>query len=265
MGLLSGKRGVVFGVANERSIAWACAKACASEGASLAFSYLGESLRKRVEALVEAMPGSPVLPCDVSKDQEIDAFFETLSARWDRLDFLIHSVAFAQREDLRGRFMDTSRDSFAQALDISAYSLVALARRAAPLLKEGGSIIAMTYLGSQRVVPNYNVMGVAKAALEASARYLASELGPQGVRVNCISAGPIKSLSASAIPGLRTMMDATEAAAPLRRNVTAGDVGNTAVYLLSDLSSGVSGEVLFVDSGYHAMGMTYLAEEENES
>jgi enoyl-[acyl-carrier protein] reductase I len=265
MGLLSGKRGVVFGVANERSIAWACAKACAGEGASLAFSYLGESLRKRVEALVEAMPGSPVLPCDVSKDQEIDAFFETLSARWDRLDFLIHSVAFAQREDLRGRFMDTSRDSFAQALDISAYSLVALARRAAPLLKEGGSIIAMTYLGSQRVVPNYNVMGVAKAALEASARYLASELGPQGVRVNCISAGPIKSLSASAIPGLRTMMDATEAAAPLRRNVTAGDVGNTAVYLLSDLSSGVSGEVLFVDSGYHAMGMTYLAEEENES
>jgi enoyl-[acyl-carrier protein] reductase I len=201
------------------------------------------------------MPGSPVLPCNVQKDEEIAAFFSALSAQWGSIDFVIHSVAYAEKEDLRDQFLTTSRANFALALDISAYSLVAVAREAAPLMTNGGSIIAMSYYGAEKVVPRYNVMGVAKAALEASARYLAWDLGAKKIRVNCISAGPIRTLSASAIPGMRLMLDVTERFAPLHQNVTPEDVGKTAVYLLSDLSSGVTGDVIHVDSGYHAMGM----------
>ena len=254
--LLSGKRGVVFGVANEKSIAWGCAQACAAQGAELAFNYLSESLERRVRKLVdESMPGSPVLPCNVQKDEEIAAFFSALASQWGSIDFVIHSVAYAEKDDLRDQFLTTPRANFALALDISAFSLVAVAREAAPLMSNGGSIIAMSYYGAEKVVPRYNVMGVAKAALEASARYLAWDLGAKKIRVNCISAGPIRTLSASAIPGMRLMLDVTEKFAPLHQNVTPEDVGKTAVYLLSDLSSGVTGDVIHVDSGYHAMGM----------
>lgn len=255
-GLLTGKRGLVLGVANEKSIAWACAQACARQGASLAFNYLGAALERRVRKLVdESLPGSPVLNCDVRNDAEIDSLFAELARQWGRLDFVIHSIAYAERDDLRDRFITTSRASFALALDISAYSLVAVARAAAPLMIGGGSIVTMTYYGSEKVVPRYNVMGVAKAALEASARYLAFDLGASNIRVNCVSAGPLRTLSASAIPGLKLMLNATEKIAPLRRNVTQEDVAHATVYLVSDLSSGVTGEVLHVDSGYHIMGM----------
>jgi enoyl-[acyl-carrier protein] reductase I len=254
-GLLNGKRGVVLGVANEKSIAWACAQECAAEGASLIFNYLGEALERRVRKLLETMPGTPMYPCDVTKDEEIASFFEQVKSQWGTVDFVIHSLAFAQREDLMGKFIDTKRANFALAIDISAYSLVAIAREAAPLMPNGGSIIAMTYYGAEKVVPKYNVMGVAKATLEASARYLASDLGPQNVRVNCISAGPLRTLSAAAIPGLKLMLNTTEKNAPLRRNIDAHEVGRTAVYLLSDLSSGVTGEVVHVDAGYNILGM----------
>lgn len=255
--LLAGKRGIVTGVANDRSIAWACALACRAQGAELAFTYLGESQEKRVRALVgEHAAGSLVASCDVTKDGEIAAFFDFIRDKWGRIDFLIHSVAYADREDLKGRYIDTPRDHFALALDISAYSLVALARAAEPLFPDtGGNVVAMTYYGAEKVVPKYNVMGVAKAALEASARYLAQDLGPRGVRVNCISAGPLRTLSSAAFPGFRQMLRLTEAVAPMRRNVTQDDVANSCVYLLSDLSSGVTGEVVHVDSGYHVLGM----------
>jgi enoyl-[acyl-carrier protein] reductase I len=254
-GLLTGKRGLVLGVANEKSIAWACAQACARQGASLAFNYLG-TLERRVRKLVdESLPGSPVLNCDVRNDAEIDSLFAELAGQWGTLDFVIHSIAYAERDDLRDQFITTSRASFALALDISAYSLVAIARAAARLMTAGGSIVTMTYYGAEKVVPRYNVMGVAKAALEASARYLAFDLGTRSIRVNCVSAGPLRTLSASAIPGLRLMLNTTEKVAPLRRNVTQEDVAHATVYLVSDLSSGVTGEVLHVDSGYHIMGM----------
>lgn len=256
-GLLAGKRGVILGVANEKSIAWGCARACAAQGASLIFNYVGEALEKRVRKLVdEHLPGSPLFPCDVSKDDDIAAFFGNVAGTWDSIDFVIHSVAYAEREDLRGEFLQTPRANFALALDVSVYSLVAVARAAAPLFSEGGSIVTMTYYGAEKVIPHYNVMGVAKAALEASARYLASDLGPRGVRVNCISAGPVKTLSAAAISGARRMHDAVERTAPLRRNINTDDVAGTAVYLISDLSKGVTGEVLHVDAGYHIMGMS---------
>ena len=257
-GLLEGKRGVVLGVANEKSIAWACAQACAAQGATLAFNYLGDALERRVRKLVdEHMPGSPMYNCDVSKDEEITSFFSSLKNDWDGFDFLIHSLAYAERDDLKGAFIDTPRKNYALAIDISAYSLVALAREAAPFMPEtGGAIVAMTYFGAEKVVPHYNVMGVAKAALEASARYLAYDLGSRNIRVNCISAGPLRTLSASAIPGLKRMLEYTERAAPLRRTITAEEVGKSAVYLVSDLSSGVTAEVLHVDAGYNAMGMT---------
>jgi len=255
--LLAGKRGIVTGVANDKSIAWACAEACRTHGAELAFTYLGEAQEKRVKALIDAsMPGAFMAPCDVTKDEEIAKFFEAIRAKWGRIDFLIHSVAYADREDLKGRYLDTPRAHFSMALDISAYSLVALARAAEPLFPEsGGSIAAMTYYGSEKIIPKYNVMGVAKAALEASARYLAADLGPRGIRVNCISAGPLRTLSSAAFPGFRQMLRLTEQVAPLRRNVTQDDVGRSCVYLLSDLSSGVTGEIVHVDSGYHALGM----------
>jgi enoyl-[acyl-carrier protein] reductase I len=262
--LLEGKRGVVFGVANEKSIAWGCAQACAAQGAALAFNYLGEALERRVRRLLdEFLPGAPVFACNVQRDEEITSFFSSVRDTWESIDFVVHSLAYAEREDLRDRFVTTSRAHFALAMDISAYSLVAIAREAAPLMRGGGSLVAMTYYGAEKVVPRYNVMGVAKAALEASARYLAWDLGAQNIRVNCISAGPIRTLSASAIPGLRMMLNTTEKVAPLRRNVTQEDVGRTCVYLLSDLAAGVTGEVVHVDSGYHAMGM-YGLEPGNE-
>jgi enoyl-[acyl-carrier protein] reductase I len=254
-GLLAGKRGVVFGVANEKSIAWACAEACAAAGASLAFNFLGDAQHKRVAKLLESLPGAIMFPCDVSKDDEIDAFFASIKNEWDGIDFLIHSVAYADRNDLKNPFIETPRDHFAMALDISAYSLVALARAARPLFTQGGSIVAMTYYGAEKVIPNYNVMGVAKAALECNMRYLADNLGPDNIRVNCISAGPLRTLSASAIPGLKDMFSVTEQVSPLRRNVTTEEVGKTTLYLVSDLASGVTGEVLHVDCGYNILGM----------
>jgi len=255
--LLAGKRGIITGVANERSIAWACALACQAHGAELAFTYLGDAQEKRVKSLLDAhISNALVAPCDVTKDADIAAYFDVIRQKWGRVDFLVHSIAFADKDDLKGRYVDTPRDHFAMALDISAYSLVAMARAAEPLFPDtGGSIASMTYYGAEKVIPKYNVMGVAKAALEASARYLAQDLGPRNVRVNCISAGPLRTLSSAAFPGFRQMLRLTEQVAPLRRNVTQDDVANSCVYLVSDLSSGVTGEVLHVDSGYHILGM----------
>lgn len=254
-GLLAGKRGVVFGVANDRSIAWSCAKACAAEGAELTLNYLGDAQEKRVRKLLEDIPGTPCYPCDVSNDAEIDTFFAKIKEQWGSIDFIIHSVAYADRGDLQGRFVDTNRKNFAMAIDISAYSLVALARAAEPLFNDGGSIIGMSYYGSEKVIPRYNVMGVAKATLEACTRYLAEDLGPKGIRVNCISAGPVRTLSSGAISGFRGMLGITERVSPLRRNITQEEVGKSALYLLSDLSSGVTGEIHHVDSGYNILGM----------
>jgi len=254
-GLLSGKKGVVLGVANEKSIAWACAQACAAQGATLAFNYLGEALEKRVKKLAGEIPGSLTFPCNVTKDEEITEFFAQVKSAFGEIDFVIHSLAFAQREDLMGKFINTTRDNFLLAINISAYSLVAIAREAAPMMKAGSSIISMTYYGSEKVIPHYNVMGVAKATLEASAKYLAEDLGPQGIRVNCVSAGPLRTLSSSAIPGMKLMLNTNEKNAPLRRNVTPDEVAKTSVYLLSDLASGVTGEVLHVDCGYNILGM----------
>ncbi len=262
-GLLAGKRGVVLGVANEKSIAWGASQVALQAGAKLAFSYLGPAQEKRVRALLAEHPDALILPCDVTKDEEVDAFFASVKAHWDGLDFVIHSVAYAEKEALRDRFLATTRAQFAQALDVSAYSLVSVARAAAPLMGQGGSIVSMTYYGSEKVVPKYNVMGVAKAALEAATRYLAEDLGPQGVRVNTLSAGPIRTLSASAIPGFKAMLEAATRFAPLRRNVTQEDIGRSTLYLLSDLSSGVTGETLHVDCGYHVMGMFNEVDESN--
>ena len=254
-GLLAGKRGVVLGVANDRSIAWGAAQAALSAGAKLAFNYLGPAQEKRVRALLADNKDALIVPCDVTKDEEIDAFFSAVKGAWDGLDFVIHSVAYCEKECLHGKFIDTQRAHFAQALDVSAYSLVGVARAAAPLMAQGGSIVCMSYYGAEKVVPKYNVMGVAKAALEASARYLAEDLGPRGVRVNVVSAGPIKTLSASAIPGFKTMLDAATRFAPLRRNITQEDIARSTLYLLCDLSSGVTGETLHVDGGYSILGM----------
>jgi enoyl-[acyl-carrier protein] reductase I len=225
----------------------------------LAFSYLGDAQEKRLGKLTESMEGALFVPCDVTKDEEIEAFFAKIKEAWGHIDFLIHSVAYADRNDLMGRYVDTSRANFQMTLDISAYSLVALARAAEPLFPEqGGSIVAMTFYGAEKVVPHYNVMGVAKATLEASARYLAADLGPKGIRVNCISAGPVKTLAASAIQSFRRMLAITEQNAPLQRNITLDDVAGASLYLLSDLSTAVTGEVLHVDSGYNILGMFEL-------
>ncbi|HXG52574.1 MAG TPA: enoyl-ACP reductase [candidate division Zixibacteria bacterium] len=256
MGLLEGKRGVIFGVANERSIAWAIAQALHAEGAELAFTYAGEALEKRVRPLAEGIGADLILPCDVTKDDEIEAVFSALRERWGALDTLVHAIAFANKEDLSNPFVQTSRQGFHLALDVSAYSLVALARGAAPLMEgRGGSIVTLTYMGSERVVPNYNVMGVAKAALEASVRYLAHDLGPNGIRVNAISAGPIRTLAASGIAGFREMLRLVSERAPLKRNIEAEEVGKAALYLCSDWGAAVTGEVLHVDAGYNIMGM----------
>ena len=255
-GLFQGKRVLVFGVANERSIAWGIARALHGAGAECAFTFAGEVLEKRVRPLAESIAAPLVLPCDVTRDEDVRDVFDRVREHWDGLDVLIHSVAFANREDLEGRFLDTSRAGFLKALEVSAYSLVLLAREAAPLLAaRRGSIVTLTYYGAEKVVPNYNVMGVAKAALEAGVRYLAAELGPDGVRVNAISAGPIKTLAASGVRGFRGMLGMAEEKAPLRRNVTQDDVGSAALFLCSELGAGVTGEVLHVDAGYNILGM----------
>jgi enoyl-[acyl-carrier protein] reductase I len=250
--LLENRFGIIFGVANKRSIAWATAQACADAGARLAFTYQNERLKGNVEELTRGMD-APLAQCDVTKPEEVEATFAAVKERFGRLDFLVHSLAFAPREALAGEFVNTTREAFLTALDISAHSLTELARAAAPLMTEGGSIVSMTYYGAEKVVPNYNVMGVAKAALEASTRYLAADLGPRGIRVNAISAGPIQTLAARGVGDLGTMLRHHAERAPLRRNVEAREVGNAALFLLSPLSSGVTGEVLHVDCGYNIM------------
>ena len=254
--MLKDKRGIIFGVANKRSIAWATAQALHQAGARLAFTYQGERLKDNVEALTKGeMPDSLLLSCDVTKQQEVDETFKQVGAELGRLDFLIHSIAFAPREALEGDYLKTDRDAFITALEISAYSLTQLARAAAPLMTEGGSIVTMTFHGAEKVYQGYNVMGVAKAALESSVRYLAADLGPQNIRVNAISAGPIQTLSARGVSGLSTMMKHHAERAPLRRNVEASEVGNTAAFLCGSLSSGITGETIYVDCGYNIMGI----------
>lgn len=251
MGLLTGKRGLILGVANNRSIAWGIAQAAANEGASLAFTYLNDSLKKRVEPLAQSVGSELLLKCDVQVDQEIEDCFNELSRSWDSLDFVVHSVAYASTDDLRSPFSQTSRDGFKLAMDVSAYSLVAVTQRAVPLMKNGGSIITMSYFGSEKVVPHYRVMGVAKAALEACVRELAVELGPKKIRVNCISAGPIKTLAASGIADFRELLTHFEARSPLGELITIEDVGASSLYFLSDLSRGVTGELHYVDGGFN--------------
>jgi enoyl-[acyl-carrier protein] reductase I len=253
--LMTGKRGLVMGVANDRSIAWGIAKAAADQGAILAFTYQGEALEKRVRPLAQSVGAGIVLPCDVTDDASLDRTFETLRAEWGRLDFLVHAIAFSDKEELKGQYLATSRRNFAQTMDISCYSFTACAQRAAPLMMEGGSLLTLTYYGAERVMPHYNVMGVAKAALEASVRYLASDLGARNIRVNAISAGPIKTLAASGIGDFRYILRWNQLNAPLKRNVTIEDVGGAGVFLLSDLGAGVTGEVHHVDAGYHVVGM----------
>lgn len=253
--LFKDKRVAVFGVANDRSIAWGIAEAMHQQGARLAFSYAGEALEKRVRPLAESVNADIVVSCDVTSDEQIESAFQEIKAKWDSIDVLIHAVAFANREDLEGRFVDTTRAGFTMALDISAYSLVALSRAAAPLMPTGGAILTLSYYGAEKVVSNYNVMGVAKAALEASVRYLAADLGPANIRVNAVSAGPIKTLAASGIRGFKGILHVVEERAPLRRNVTQGDVGNAALFLCSELGAGVTGEVVHVDSGYNILGL----------
>lgn len=252
--LLEGKNGLIVGVANKHSIAWAIAESTTREGARLMFNYQNERLKDNVEGLIKELPGAQAFPCDVGNDAEIEALLKNVEAECGRLDFLVHSVAFAPREELTGEFVNTSRQGFATALDVSAYSLVALSRAALPLMTEGGSIIALTYLGAERVVPHYNVMGVAKAALEASVRYLAHDLGPRGVRVNAISAGPIRTLAARGVSGISKMVDHHREVAPLRRATEQAEVGDTALFLVSSLGRGITGEVIYVDGGYHILG-----------
>ncbi|SMF60774.1 Enoyl-[acyl-carrier-protein] reductase [NADH] [Tistlia consotensis] len=253
--LMSGKRGLIMGVANDRSIAWGIAKTLHEHGAELAFTFQGEALEKRVRPLADSVGSEIVLPCDVTDDASIDAVFEAIGERWGRLDYLVHAIAYADKDELKGKFLRTTRANFVRSLDISCYSFTAVAQRAVPLMADGGSLLTLTYYGAERVMPHYNVMGVAKAALEASVRYLAADLGEQGIRVNAISAGPIKTLAASGIGDFRYILKWNEYNSPLRRNVSLDQVGGSALYLLSDLSAGVTGEVHHVDSGYHTVGM----------
>ena len=256
MALLAGKTGIVFGVANKRSIAWAIAQAWACEGAKLAFTYQGERVKENVAELAGAFGADTlILPCDVTKDEEIASVFKTVGEKFGKLNLLLHSVAFAPKDALEGEFVNTSREAFRVAHDVSAYSLVALARAAAPLMTDGGSIVAMSYYGAEKVVPHYNVMGVAKAALEASTRYLAYDLGPKKIRVNCISAGPVNTLAARGIAGFSEMLKHYEARAPLKRNVLPEELGATGVFLASDGAAAITGQTIYVDSGYQIMGM----------
>jgi enoyl-[acyl-carrier protein] reductase I len=253
--LMAGKKGLIMGIANERSLAWGIAKAVAAHGADLAVSYQGEVMEKRVRPLAEQLRASLIMPADVTDPASLDALFATMAEDWRRLDFLVHAIAFADKEELKGKYLDTSPDNFQRSLMISCYSFTDLCRRAAPLMTEGGSLLTLTYLGAERVTPHYNVMGVAKAALEASVRYLAVDLGNAGVRVNAISAGPIRTLAASGIGDFRYILKWNEYNSPLKRNTTIEDVGGAALYLLSDLGAGTTGEILHVDSGYHVVGM----------
>ncbi|MBK0398674.1 enoyl-ACP reductase FabI [Limibaculum sp. M0105] len=254
-GLMAGKRGLIMGVANDKSIAWGIAKVCRDQGADLAFTYQGDALKKRVEPLAESVGSEIVLPCDVTDAASMDAVFDELRARWGKLDFLLHAIAYADKSELKGRYVDTSPENFEMSMNISCYSFTALAQRAEKMMPDGGSLLTLTYYGAERVMPHYNVMGVAKAALEASVRYMAADLGKQGVRVNALSAGPIKTLAASGIGDFRYILKWNELNAPLRRNVSQEDVGKAGFYLLSDLSSGVTGECHHVDCGYHVVGM----------
>ena len=253
--LMAGKRGLIMGVANDRSIAWGIAKALAEHGAELAFTYQGEVFAKRVRPLAESLGASLVLDCDVTDAASLDALFATLGAHWNQLDFLVHAIAFSDSNELKGRYVETTRANFLRSMDISCFSFTDLCRRAEPLMLAGGSLLTLSYLGAERVMPHYNVMGVAKAALEASVRYLAVDLGGKNIRVNAISAGPIKTLAASGIGDFRYILKWNQYNAPLKRNVAIEDVGGAGLYLLSDLSAGVTGEVHHVDSGYHVVGM----------
>lgn len=256
-GLMAGKRGLVMGVANDRSIAWGIAKAIHAQGGQLAFTYLGEALERRVRPLAAEIgtPDDLVIPCDVAEMESIDAAFDILKEKWGTIDFVVHAIAYSDKEELKGRYVDTTPENFKQSLYISCFSFTAVAQRAEALMPNGGSLITLTYYGAEKVMPHYNVMGVAKAALEASVRYLAVDLGKNGIRVNALSAGPIKTLAASAIGDFRLILKWNEYNAPLKRNVTIDDVGGAGLYLVSDLSRGVSGEVHHVDSGYHVVGM----------
>ena len=253
--LMAGKKGLIMGVANDKSIAWGIAKTCADHGAELAFTYQGEQLEKRVRPLAESVGSNFLLSCDVTDEASMNAAFKTVSDKWGHLDFVVHAIAFSDKDELKGQYLHTSRENFARTMDISCFSFTDVCRRAAPLMKEGGSLLTLSYLGAERYLPHYNVMGVAKAALEASVRYLAHDLGSKGVRVNAISAGPIKTLAASGIGDFRTILRWNELNSPLKRNVTIDEVGKSGLYLLSDLGTGVSGEIHHVDCGYHSQGM----------
>jgi enoyl-[acyl-carrier protein] reductase I len=254
-GIMEGKRGLVLGIANNRSIAWGIAKACADHGAELAFTYQGDALKKRVEPLAAELNATVVGHCDVTDMSTIDAVFAQIERLWGRVDFIVHAIAFSDKAELEGRYVETTRDNFARTMDISVYSMTAIAQRAEKLMPDGGSILTLTYYGAERVMPHYNVMGVAKAALEASVRYLANDLGPKNIRVNALSAGPIKTLAASGIGDFRYILKWNEYNSPLRRTVTIEEVGDAGLYLLSDLSRAVTGEVHHVDNGYHIVGM----------
>ncbi len=254
-GLMSGKKGLIMGVANSRSIAWGIAQVCAQHGAEVAFTYQGDALKKRVIPLAASVGSDMVLPCDVTDEASMDDVFKTIEEKWGKLDFLVHAIAYADKASLDGRYISTTTEQFTTAMAISCHSLVSVARRAEPLMKDGGSIATLTYYGAEKVIPHYNVMGVAKAALEASVRYLSVDLGKQNIRINAISAGPIKTLAAAGIGDFRYILKWNELNSPLKRTVTIDDVGKTGLYLLSDLSSGVTGEVHHVDAGYHVVGM----------
>jgi enoyl-[acyl-carrier protein] reductase I len=257
MSSMKGKKALIVGVANDRSIAWAIAQALHKEGVELAFTYLGEALERRVRPLAESVGSKLILPCDVRNDEQINGVYKAVTEAWGQLDVLVHCIAYAEREDLEGSFVSTSRNGWVTALDVSAYSLVSLTRGALPLMQKagGGSIVTLSYYGAEKVVPNYNVMGVAKAALECSVRYLAAELGPQNIRVNAVSAGPVRTLAAAGIRGFKGMLQVVESKAPLRRNVSLEEVAEAGLFLLSPKSGGVTGETLYVDSGYQILGM----------
>jgi enoyl-[acyl-carrier protein] reductase I len=254
-GIMEGKRGVIMGVANERSIAWGIAQSLAAHGAELAFTYQGDAFRKRVTPLVEPLRPAALIDCDVSSPASLDAAFAELAAKWGQLDFLVHAIAFSDREQLKGRYVDTTADNFAMTMNISCYSFTAVVQRAEKLMPNGGSFLTLTYYGAEKVMPHYNVMGVAKAALEASVRYLAEDLGKKNIRVNALSAGPIRTLAASGVGDFRYILKWNELNSPLRRTVTISEVGDCALFLLSDLARGVTGEILHIDSGYHVVGM----------
>ena len=253
--ILEGKRGLIMGVANDRSLAWGIAKSCHDAGAELAFTYQGEALKKRVVPLAQSVDSNLILECDVSEMDSIDKTFAEITKIWGKLDFLVHAIGFSDKNELRGRYVDTSLKNFEMTMNISVYSFTAVAQRAEKLMQDGGSMLTLTYYGAEKVLPHYNVMGIAKAALEASVKYMAMDLGPKNIRVNCLSAGTVKTLAASGIGDFRYIMKWNELNSPLRRNVTQSEVGKSAIYLLSDLSSGVTGENVHVDAGYHVVGM----------